>query len=233
MEPLGKISLTDQAIEAIKRWILTHHLQEGDQLPSERRLCEILGISRSILREALSALVSQHIVVKVPGKGAFVGDFDRCGLGVHIWLTLTDQAELGTLCDLRDILEIGALELVAQRATGEELDELELQVRDMEQRLSRGERINELDTEFHLALFRAAHVPALLDLYEQVLRDSITVSISQNPRARAVLTPDIGTSNLALLHRVLDGLRSGNTCEAQQAMKSHISMPHELMSQAA
>ena len=69
-------------------------------------------------------------------------------------------------------------------------------------------------------------------LYEQILRDSITASISQNPRARALLTPELSMSNLSLLHRVLDGLRSGDVCAAQQAMKSHISISHELMFQA-
>ncbi|RLC69371.1 MAG: transcriptional regulator LldR, partial [Chloroflexi bacterium] len=67
MKPLNKISLTEQAAEAIKRWILTNHFQVGERLPAERQLCETLGISRNVLREALGVLVGQNIVTKGPG----------------------------------------------------------------------------------------------------------------------------------------------------------------------
>ena len=224
MEPLDKTPLTEQAAEAIKRQILTQHLQTGDRLPSERQLCETLGISRSILREALSVLVGQKIVTKVPGKGVFVTDFDRRSLGVDIRLIITDRAELGALRDLRNMLEIGALELVAQRITPGELDRLAGMIEEMEQHVSLGGWINELDAQFHLALFRAAHVPALLRLYEQVLRDVTDVTVFQNPQVRDVLTPEIGKSNLSLLRHVVDALRRGDVCQAQRAMKAHILM---------
>ena len=223
MKPLDKISLTEQAAEAIKRRILTHHLQSGERLPSERQLCETLGISRSILREALSALVGEKVIVKVPGKGLFVGDFDRRTLGVHIRLTMTDQAELGALRDLRNMLELGALVLISQRITGQELDQLEDRLAEMERQLSQGERIDELDSAFHIALFETAHVPALKQLYDQVLKDSI-VSLLENPEVRVTLTADIGKANLAFLSQVLAALRRGDECSAQQAMKKHILM---------
>jgi DNA-binding FadR family transcriptional regulator len=224
VEPLDKTPLTEQAAEAIKRQILTQHLQTGDRLPSERQLCETLGISRSILREALSVLVGQKIVTKVPGKGVFVADFDRRSLGVDIRLIITDRAELGALRDLRNMLEIGALELVVQRITPEELDRLAGMIEEMEQQVSQGGWINELDAQFHLALFRAAHVPALLRLYEQVLRDVTDVTVFQNPQVRDVLTPEIGKSNLSLLCQVVDALRRGDVRQAQRAMKAHILM---------
>jgi GntR family transcriptional repressor for pyruvate dehydrogenase complex len=222
MDPLDKTSLAEQATEAIKRQILTQHLQPGDRLPSERRLCEDLGISRTILREALSVLVAQGIIIKVPGKGIFVGEYDRCNLGVHIRLTITDRAELGALQDLRNMLEIGALELIARRGKPEELDRLGKMVEDMERRLSRGERVNEQDTLAHLALFGAAHVPSLMQFYEQVLRDVTDIAVFQNPQVRDVLTPETGMANLFLLKQVLSALRCGDVCGAQEAMKAHI-----------
>lgn len=226
MEPLDRISLTAQAVEAIKRHILTRHLQAGDRLPSERQFCQTLGISRNILREALSSLVAQGVVDKIPGKGAFVGDFVRCSLGVDIRVMITDESEFGALRDLRMMLEIGALELIAERGTPEDLDELESLVHQVEEKLARGERINELDTAFHLRLFRAARSPALFQLYEQVLRDVTDVSVYQNPGFRDLLKTEMGRANISLLHQVIDGLRRGNARDAQQAMKSHISMQH-------
>jgi DNA-binding FadR family transcriptional regulator len=224
MEILDKASLTEQAVEAIKRQILTQHLRPGDRLPPERQLCESLGISRSILREALSALVSQGIVGKVPGKGVYIQDFDRRSLGVHIRLTITDQSELGALKDLRTMLEVGALELVAQRSTVEELDQLEGIIAEMEQRLHRRQPIGNLDYDFHLSLFGAAHAPALLPLYEQVLRDVTDLTVFQNPQVRDTLTPETGLANLSFLRQVLSALRRRDVGAAHQAIVAHISL---------
>ncbi len=221
MRPLDRTSLTEQAAEAIKRRILTHHLQAGDRLPSERKFCKSLKISRSILREALSTLVGQGIVTKVQGKGVFVGEFDRQNLGVSIRLTITDKAELGAVRDLRTILELGVLELITQRITLDELDQLEEELDEIEQRLLQGEHVND-DSAFHISLFKTAHIPALVELYEHVFEDASNVTIFQVPEMRGFLDEFITVENLALLRQVLAAVRRGDVCGAQRAMKEHI-----------
>jgi DNA-binding FadR family transcriptional regulator len=223
MEPLDKSSLADQAAEAIKRQIVTHHLQTGARLPAERQLCETLGISRNILREALSILVAQGIVTKVAGRGAYVGDFDRRGLDVHIRLTIEDESDLGALHDLRMMLELGAIEFAVQRADGRELDHVEEVLVELERKLAAGKRVNELDAQFHLALFAAAHSPALLRLYEQVLRDVTDARVYQNPTFRDLLATEAAVANIHLLRQALDALRRRDAQAAWQAMKAHIS----------
>ena len=224
MDPLSRTSLSEQAVEAIKRQILTRHLQAGARLPSERQLCESLGISRSILREALSILVAQGIVRKVPGKGAFVGDFNRHSVDVHIRLEITDESRLGALHDLRMMLELGALQLVAQRGTPAELDQLDEIIEELEQKLSAGEWVGELDTRFHLSLFRAAHSPALLQLYKQILSDVTDARTYYNPERHDTLTAQAGIANVSLLRGVMEALRNGDVCMAQRSMMAHISM---------
>jgi GntR family transcriptional repressor for pyruvate dehydrogenase complex len=224
MDPLNRTSLSEQAVEAIKRQILTRHLQAGARLPSERQLCESLGISRSILREALSILVAQGIVEKVPGKGAFVADFNRRSVDVHILLEITDESRLRALYDLRIMLELGALQLVAQRGTSAELDQLEDIVEELEHGLSAGEWVGDLDTRFHLSLFSAAHSPALLQLYKQILMDVTDAQTYHNPERRATLTAQAGMANISLLRSVIDALRDGDVCSAQRSMMAHISM---------
>lgn len=219
---LDHVPLTEQVTEAIKYSILTQHLQAGDRLPSERELCESLNVSRSILREALSVLVGQGIVTKVQGIGIFVADFDRENLGVAIRLTISDKAELGAIRDLRTILELGVLELVAQRITSDELDQLEKDLDEIEQRLRRGERVNESETQLHVSLFRCAHAPALVDLYAQVVEGACNVILYQNPELRRFLDGYLNLANLDLFRQALASLRRGDVCGAHEAMKQHI-----------
>ena len=112
LEPLSRDTLRQQTIETLKRLIITENLQAGDQLPSERELSEVLAVSRNVVREALSALVAEGIVVKRAGRGAFVADFDRTQLNTQLSLSLTDNGEFQQLKEARAVLEIGILGLL-------------------------------------------------------------------------------------------------------------------------
>lgn len=59
MEPINEIerkSLKKTVIQEIKKYMIDHQLKSGDKLPTERKFMEIFGVSRSVIREALSYL---------------------------------------------------------------------------------------------------------------------------------------------------------------------------------
>lgn len=76
LKPLSRETLTQQATDTLRRFILTEGLKVGDQLPSERDLSESLSVSRNIVREALSVLVAQGLIEKKAGRGIFVRAYD-------------------------------------------------------------------------------------------------------------------------------------------------------------
>ncbi len=54
--------------------IITSQLQAGDQLPGEPRLCQLFGVSRTVIRQSLDQLVHDGRVIRVMGKGTFVAE---------------------------------------------------------------------------------------------------------------------------------------------------------------
>ena len=58
--------------EKIESYIIENNLNSGEQLPSERELCEILSVSRMTLRDSLKKLCNIGIVETIQGKGTFV-----------------------------------------------------------------------------------------------------------------------------------------------------------------
>ena len=66
--------LFEQAVEQIKKLIMTGHFRPGDKLPSENELSQLLNVSRSSVREALRALESNGLIQVKSGAGAFVSD---------------------------------------------------------------------------------------------------------------------------------------------------------------
>lgn len=69
-----KVPISKQVSSAIKDSIIKGEYKIGDKLPAEKKLCELLGVSRSSLREALKELQAQGFVELKAGRGAFVYD---------------------------------------------------------------------------------------------------------------------------------------------------------------
>lgn len=67
-------TLREQAREALRDAILGLKFQPGQRL-TERMLCRVTGVSRTVVREVLRHLESEGVVEYVPGRGAFVADF--------------------------------------------------------------------------------------------------------------------------------------------------------------
>jgi GntR family transcriptional regulator len=61
-----------QVYEALEKLITTKRLRAGDQLPGEPKLCQIFGVSRPVIRQALDQLMRDGLVTRVMGKGTFV-----------------------------------------------------------------------------------------------------------------------------------------------------------------
>ncbi|NWF70891.1 MAG: GntR family transcriptional regulator [Chloroflexi bacterium] len=63
-----------QLREIIRSEIVSNRWKGGDQLPSENQLCEAYSVSRTTVREALDALVSEGLLTREKGVGTFVAD---------------------------------------------------------------------------------------------------------------------------------------------------------------
>lgn len=70
---LKKVTPKNQAIESIRAIIINNNLQPGSMLPSERELSNILKLSRTTIRTALSFLEDENDIYRIPSAGNFVG----------------------------------------------------------------------------------------------------------------------------------------------------------------
>ncbi|MBZ0310680.1 MAG: GntR family transcriptional regulator [Anaerolineae bacterium] len=62
-----------QVYQALEQIIITS-LQPGDRLPGEPKLCNLFGVSRTVIRQALDQLLHDGLIVRVMGKGTFVAE---------------------------------------------------------------------------------------------------------------------------------------------------------------
>lgn len=71
LEP-GPMPLYYQLEQAVKERIQKHDFRPGDLLPTEEKLCETYGVSRTTVRRALDSLLAQRVIARRRGVGTFV-----------------------------------------------------------------------------------------------------------------------------------------------------------------
>ena len=133
-------------------------LQGGERLEPERELAKILGISRPSLREAIQILQVQGRLSVKHGIGIFILD-QADGEKLRESLR-TAQHRIEELFQMREILEAPAVEWAAERRSEEQLAEMKLAARALNEVIARKpvdfENLRRLDMEFHLTIVRSA-----------------------------------------------------------------------------
>jgi DNA-binding GntR family transcriptional regulator len=103
-------SLHDEVLEKLRNYVVEGSLTDGERIP-EKQLCEMLGISRTPLREALKVLAAEGLIDLLPNRGARVRSLDR--------------GQLRELFDVMGGLEALAGRLACENITEDEIREIE------------------------------------------------------------------------------------------------------------
>lgn len=133
--------------------LLGESMRPGDRLPGERALAEDLGVGRSAVREAISALEVLGIVETRSGSGTYL----RSGTSELLpstlsWSLLLDQERTAELAVVRSALERSAAELAAEQRTDAQAEQLRELVRQQRAASDDAERYVEADIAFHREL---------------------------------------------------------------------------------
>src|SRR5262245_49310224 len=119
---LRRDRLYEQVAESIEELISSGKLKAGDQLPPERELARILGVSRTVVREAIKALSERGMVTIQPGYGIFVREFDANHVSGQVGrLFRLNRSSYDDIALVRRILEMEIAGLAAENAQPQDL----------------------------------------------------------------------------------------------------------------
>ena len=147
---------------AIALEICSERYPSGSALPRENDLCEQYGVSRTVIRESLKILESKGLVLGKPRVGTVVCDKDDWNIldqDVLEWMGphINDFDLLGCILEARRTIEPAAAELAAERATAQEIADLDGAWRQMRDSSRNPERFTDADVLFHTVLLNASH----------------------------------------------------------------------------
>jgi DNA-binding FadR family transcriptional regulator len=211
--PVQPASTFEETVERLGSAIRLGLLAPGDRLPPERELAGRLRISRSTLRQALTALVQSGHLVSLRGRsgGTFVAE--RPPLTEHDDEPL-DQGAWEVL-DYRVAIECGAAQLAAERGEAAQLDRLEELVAKMDDGLENFEEYRRADVRFHIGVAEAAQSPRLVSAMTDVQAQmSDLIALIAHP-------PEVLIRANEQHGRLLKALRKGDGTKAVQQMREH------------
>ena len=210
--------LRDRAADQLLEMVVSGGLEPGERLPPERELCARLGVSRTVVREALNLLEARGLISIEHGRGAVVsgGNTDAVRDALGVILRVRPKV-LWELLEMRAILEVGISGLAAERATVEDTDAMRAELERMAALIDAPEGYVDADVEFHALLARAARNGVLLTMLEPIvdlLRASRRVSASRRP----------GSALRALgeHEEILRRVEAGDAEGARREMRAHL-----------
>jgi GntR family transcriptional regulator, transcriptional repressor for pyruvate dehydrogenase complex len=208
--------LSDKVSEMMLDTILSKGLSAGDRLPSERELGEQFGVSRTVVREAVRALVAKGIIEVRSGSGLRVAAVNASAASESLSLYLRAGGfDFEKLHEIRMLLETHIAGLAAERVTDEELSV----IRAVHERLApEGTDVDAAarsDLEFHRLIALATHN----ELYA-VLLDSIGNGLLDVRREN--LGSGSAPMTLEQHAEILDRISAHDPSGARAAMAEHL-----------
>ncbi|MBI3149277.1 MAG: FadR family transcriptional regulator [Betaproteobacteria bacterium] len=217
-------SLAVQLATALRKALEARELKPGDRLPSEAELMQTYGVSRAVVREAISSLKAENLVETRQGVGAFVVQ------NVAPILFRVGQEDLGAVREIIDLLELRiSLEgetaaLAAERRTDEQLARIRQALDELTRCIDAGEDHVEADFGFHLEIARATNNHYFSELIAYlgariIPRPSIKIkALRQDQDMMNLYLRRINREHVA----IFDAIAGGKADRARTAMRAHL-----------
>jgi len=215
-------NLCGQVIDDLGRRIVRGDVQPGEALPQEAVMCHQLGVSRTVVREAVKALAAKGLVDSRPKRGTIVRPsktWSYLDPEVLQWRTETDPdgRQLIYLTELRQAVEPVAAAMTAARASEEEISLIAEACQTMEASVESVDAFLAADLRFHIQVLHASGNPffaPVANVVSSALLSSLRVT-NRKPADNATSVP--------IHQRVLKAIRAREPAKAEAAMKALLS----------
>lgn len=208
-QPIQDQRLSDRIAEQFTRAMREGELTVGTRLPPEAQLAEQLGVSRGILREALTILEARGHLSRTPKGGTVITSV----IGDDLARTLSKQLRQATYRDLlefREVMEYRAVENIVRIATDEQLQGLEELLQDEQQQVS------QIDRYFHyqLAVLSGNSLfSSFVDTYYELIREIKVKSLQTKERKAAIRREHLA---------ILNALKARDAELARECVRLHL-----------
>lgn len=216
--PIKTNRIAVQIVAQVEGLIRSGQLSPGDQLATERDLAEQFSVSRTAVREAISALVQRGLIEVRPGRGTFVVDRTAqvVGSSLQLMVQVGQQGALHNIVEVREILEPEIAARAAQRADKAHIEAIWVALEELDAVIGDADGFVAADTRFHLALAAACGNDIIVRLLDSI------VDMLVEQRRQVLIT--VQDSIAAQQHHrlIVAAIVARDPQAARQAMQEHM-----------
>lgn len=222
--------LSDRLAALLKQRIESGSLSPEERLPTEQKLAEQHGVSRTVVREAVSRLKSMGLLTSRQGAGVFVSPLSQARALAFDPTVLTTMQGVLQVVEVRRGLEAEVAALAAERITAVKASAIMAALAALEACEPQGAEGVEADLAFHRSIARATdnpHYERLLGFLEQYQRDAMRVTRTNEAMDRK------HWAQVEREHRqIAETVVSGDSKAAREAAMRHMVNAVERIEQA-
>ena len=212
-----RLNLSDSIMTEVEK-LITGNLKPGDRVPTEKELAEHFSVGRSTIRESMKALSAKGLVVR-RNEGTFVSHtLGECLIDPLNLLINMEFGNVEDLINLRELLELGAIKMAAEKATETTIRELERINWQMQEPDASALLLQEKDIEFHNAIAKAtgnAVLAQLINATRQVVAKNL-----EDPEVSRVTIKD----SSAVHAQLIAAIREHDPDQAYHTMEKYFKL---------
>ena len=220
-------NLSERTARQIEQLITNRNLKPGDRLPTVQELSSRLGVSLSVIREAIATLKAGGILNTRQGAGIFVATPGQTNMLGHIFGDLSQISAVVEALELRLAVEVEAAGLAAERLSLAQESRIFEAFTDIQTTMDAGKTGEAEDFRFHIAIAEATNNRRFVDFLTQLGNAMI-------PRSKLRSLPTSKDDQINYLTRlqkehraIMNAILDKDTEAARNAMRFHLSQSHD------
>jgi GntR family transcriptional repressor for pyruvate dehydrogenase complex len=218
--PRRRPTLSDLAASSLEDKILRGELREGTRLPSEAELMDVLGVGRSVVRDAIRTLAARGLVSVRQGTGMVVTQPSDTAYARALFLLLMrSDLSVSDVVAARRVLETELVPIAAEHATAADLEHLDQNLDRLQAAIEQLDwpAARDAHLAFHLGLLEAVHLPALTIL----LKPMQEITLLSWERPLDAMTRESWELYTSAHRPIVDALREKSPVSARRAIEAH------------
>lgn len=170
MRNLKEDKLYIQTFREIRSYIITHELKAGDSLPTEQAMCQMLGVSRNVLREAIKSMELMGMIQSCPGRGTVVKEFnlDFIFQNVLFFTVGEERKPIQEMLMIRKAIELSYMRQAYLALISEDIRNIRESLEAIKAKWEQRIFFHADDKVFHMTLFRHLNNSVLNSLLEAI-----------------------------------------------------------------
>lgn len=216
IKPVNKYNATEQVYEQMLAMILSGTFKVDTRIPSENRLKEMFKVSRHTIRTVMNRFYALGLIETIPGDGTYLRRPGNTAYTSSFLPAIAfEENDIFEIMEYRIGIEVESARLCAMRATLEDLQTIETELRNLDLIQEDKPQFAKKDIEFHVAIAKASKNSMIYESMK-IVRDVQNSKMSEYIAKTAVLNSEMEH------RRVFEAIRKGQPTEAAEAIYAHL-----------